>query len=389
MNASSVIKRTKFTAAAFRLTVVWLLLMSVIYDPACAASQQKIGIFYLLWHGPASSSRHYHPSGIIFDNSEILKGKGDWGPIHAFHWWGKPAAGYYCLAENDDLLRKHAEMLRDAGIDFVFIDSSNQPNQAGSGPMIIDPFDKMIEIWSQVPGAPKIVPWLPITGEGDMIDYFDRKMSEHPQMAFIYQGKPLLLAVAPKSKRESAQFKALESRYTIRQMWGLLNPEQLKSGEWSFMQPCDRSFKSRGGNEICNQGISYHNGLPEQISVTAAYQFDYTSNTDPKSPSSAVPKLNGRTLIRQLQTAYLHPEVPIVTITGWNEWIAQRQFPGGKFEHFPNGNKVFVDSYNNQYNRDLEPGGELGDYYYKLLKRAIALLRSGKDPIMALPRNCW
>jgi hypothetical protein len=29
----------------------------------------------------------------------ILAGDEGWGPIHAFHWWGKPDAGYYCLAE--------------------------------------------------------------------------------------------------------------------------------------------------------------------------------------------------------------------------------------------------------------------------------------------------
>jgi hypothetical protein len=126
---------------------------------AQSGAGQKIGIFYLLWHCPASTSPHYRTSDAVYDTSRILAGKEEWGPIHTFHWWGKPDAGYYCLAENDDLLRRHAEMLRDADIDFVFVDSTNQPNQAGSGPTIIDPFNKMISVWGQVPRAPKIVPW--------------------------------------------------------------------------------------------------------------------------------------------------------------------------------------------------------------------------------------
>jgi hypothetical protein len=155
---------------------------------------QKIGIFYLLWHCPASSSTRYNSSGIIYDNSKILAGTEPWGPIHAFHWWGKPDAGYYCLAEDDNLLRQHAEMLRDAGIDFVFVDGTNSVNQAGAEAFYVKPFDEMMKIWGQIGGAPKIVPWVPITGGGDMVNYFDRMMTEYPDMAFKFKGKPLLLA---------------------------------------------------------------------------------------------------------------------------------------------------------------------------------------------------
>jgi hypothetical protein len=353
-----------------------------------SATRQEIGIFYLLWHCPASSSPHYRINDTIYDNSKILAGGKAWGQIHTLHWWGKPDAGYYCLAENDDLLRQHAEMLRDASIDFVFVDSTNQPNQARSEPMIMDPFDAMMRVWSQVPGAPKIVPWVPITGGGDMVNYFDRMMTQHPQMAFTYQEKPLLLAVGYTANPDSPQFKELRTRYTVRAMWGLLKPEQLRSGEWSFMQPCLKSFKASGGNEECAQGVSYQNGVAEQIPVTAAYQETYMSDT-----TSAVPKFHGKTLLRQLETAYRHPEAPIVTITGWNEWIAQRFCQDqqanvcdpshGNYETLTDGNKLFVDQYDIEYNRDLEPGGGLGDYYYKLVKRAIDLLRAGRDPIDA------
>ncbi|MBU6454950.1 MAG: hypothetical protein KGS72_24485 [Cyanobacteria bacterium REEB67] len=376
----------QFSRFFISIVVASLLLVTPgFYRSVDASPERKIGILYFLWHAPASASPRYRPSGTIFDNTQILAGDGTWGPVNTFHWWGKPDAGYYALAENDDLLRRHAEMLRDAGIDFVIVDSSNQPNQAGSRPMIIDPFDEMVKVWSEVPGAPKIVPWVPITGGGDMVEYFDSVMSSHPELSFSYKGKPLLLAVAPKSLPESSQFKQLAERFTIRLMWGLQKPEKLKSGEWSFLQPCAPNFR---GNQPCNQCLSSRNGVPEQISVTAAYQRDYMSNTDPISRSVAVPKYGGLTFLRQLQTAYNHPEVPVITITGWNEWIAQRghlPLRSGGADELPNGNKIFVDEYDVKYNRDLEPGGGLGDYYYKVLKRAIALLRAGQDPILALP----
>jgi hypothetical protein len=257
--------------------------------------------------------------------------------------------------------------------------------------MIMDPFNQMTRVWSNVTGAPKIVPWVPITGNGDMVNYFDRMMTQHPQTVFTYQAKPLLLAAGQSVNPDSTQFKDLQTRYTIRAMWGLLNPEQLLAGEWSFMQPCRTSFKANGGNEECAQGVTYRNGIIEQIAVTAAYQQTYMSDT-----TSAVPKFGGKTLLRQLETAYRHPEAPFVTITGWNEWTAQRfclrleadlcDPSRGNDENLPNGNKRFVDQYDVEYNRDLEPGGGLGDYYYQLMKRAIGLLRAGQDPVDAASR---
>jgi hypothetical protein len=362
-----------------------LLAASSTTTEAHAAATQKIGILYFLWHCPVSAS---DPSHTIYDISKATAGSAPWGPVPAFHWWGEPQAGYYCLAENEKLLSQHAQMLHAAGIDFVIVDSTNQANQSGSEEMIINPFNEMVKVWSRIPNAPKIVPWVPITGHGDMVDYFDQMLTEYPQSAFRFQGKPLIIAMAPKSNPRSPQFRALGSRYTIRLMWGGLKPDKLRGDEWSFMQPCRSSFKGRSGNEECGQGVASRDGVVEQVPVTAAYATNYMSDT-----ITAVPKFRGRTLLRQLEAAYKNPQASIVTITGWNEWIAQRFCPK-KRQHcdahhdtLPNGNKAFVDEFDADYNRDLEPGGGMGDYYYRLLKRAIALLRSGHDPIDALYSN--
>ena len=364
----------------------WFLLL-LIGVPDGLAHAWQIGIEYSLWHCPASSSRHYHPDGPVYDISQILAGKQSWGPIHEFHWWGKPDAGYYCLAENPDLLRRHAELLRDAGVDFVVIDATNQPKQADSGPDIIEPFAEMIKTWNNVSGAPKIVPWVPIIRGGDMVEYLDRMLKRYPQMAFNYEGRPLLLAAGNLSEPAAIRSEKDRGRYTIRTMWGLLGLPQLRSGEWSFMQPCAAGFRAAAGNEVCRQQVTYHQRAVEQISVAAAYQTSYMSDK-----SSAVPKFHGRTLLRQLQTAHFLRTVPIVTIAGWNEWIAQSfcaddpdatRCEGPK--HDPSTiTPVFVDQFDAEYSRDLEPGGGLGDYYYRLMKRGIMLLRSGRDPIGAL-----
>ncbi len=369
---------------AMKFSCVLLLLMGV---PDGLAHAWQIGIEYSLWHCPASSSWHYHPDGPVYDISKILAGKQSWGPIHASHWWGKPDAGYYCLAENSALLRRHAELLRDAGIDFVFIDATNQTKQADSGPDMLEPFAEMIKTWNDVSGAPKIVPWVPIMRGGDMVEYFDRMLKGYPRMAFSYEGRPLLLAAGSLSEPSAIRSEKDRGRYTIRTMWGLLDLAQLRSGEWSFMQPCVAGFKAAAARELCRQHVTYHQHEIEQISVAAAYQTSYMSDK-----SSAVPKFHGGTFLRQLQTAHFLRTVPIVTIAGWNEWIAQSfcaDDPDATHCADPKNdqsirNPVFVDQFDPEYSRDLEPGGGLGDYYYRLMKRGIMLLRSGRDPMEAL-----
>ena len=53
---------------------------------------------------------------------------------------------------------------------------------------------------------------------------------------------------------------------------------------------------------------------------------------------------------------------PFVMVTGWNEWIAGRW---GK----PDGPLVFVDQFDQEFSRDIEPmnGGHGDNYYFQLV----------------------
>ena len=81
-----------------------------------------------------------------------------------------------------------------------------------------------------------------------------------------------------------------------------------------------------------------------------------------------MPKFYGRTLAQQFRVAFENRDAePLVILTGWNEWIAQR------FEL--DGRTAFVDLYNDDLNRDIEPGGESGDLYYYLMRDLIQQYR--------------
>ncbi len=245
----------------------------------------KIGIFYSLWHCPHTTTKP------IYNITEILAGKQSWGPLYKFHFWQKPAAGYYCLSQNDPLLTKHATVLGAAGIDFVFLDVTNH-QYVGAGSdntpgMILKPLDRMLAVWSKIPTAPRIVPWVPVTASTAnpskyTVDAILQRLGNYPGMHFKFLGKPLVLVT------ENAQYKssptrlaALSKSYTVRKMWAYLGTDAM----WSFLQNCQDPPTS---TKPCKQRWSVQSGKMEQISITTAYQATYMNL------STATPKHRGR-----------------------------------------------------------------------------------------------
>ena len=69
-------------------------------------------------------------SQILKENPNAIKEKDNpgMGPREGSntHFWGEPLFGYYRTTD-PYVLRKHAEMLADAGVDVVFFDCTNAP----------------------------------------------------------------------------------------------------------------------------------------------------------------------------------------------------------------------------------------------------------------------
>jgi hypothetical protein len=99
-----------------------------------------VGIFYFVWHGALGYDRQLPPradEGIQpklpsdtvspYDNTKLLAANPDnpkWGPVSAMHYWGEPWFGYY-LTDDEWVIRKHAQLLSDAGVDVILLDATN------------------------------------------------------------------------------------------------------------------------------------------------------------------------------------------------------------------------------------------------------------------------
>lgn len=105
-----------------------------------APRDKKVGIFYFIWLGAHGyDTGDYFGGDIIppkatdtrspYDISELEKGHSDpadipFGPGGAMHHWGKPYLDYY-VSNDTWVIRRHAQMLSEAGVDVIFIDVTN------------------------------------------------------------------------------------------------------------------------------------------------------------------------------------------------------------------------------------------------------------------------
>ncbi|MCX7007678.1 MAG: hypothetical protein NTY53_10605 [Kiritimatiellaeota bacterium] len=104
---------------------------------------RTVGIFYFLWHQSFAKYGPFDVSKILAAHPDaLLKPEGaGWGPPGVPHYWGEPLFGYY---RNDDawVLRKHAQMLANAGVDTLIFDTTNAQ-------IYRDEFLKLCEVFAQ------------------------------------------------------------------------------------------------------------------------------------------------------------------------------------------------------------------------------------------------
>jgi hypothetical protein len=86
-----------------------------------------VGMFYLLWLGEHGSAGPFDITKILARDPQAMQKPESplWGPLYAPHHWGEPQFGYY-ISDDEWVLRKHAQMLSDAGVDVVIFDTTNQ-----------------------------------------------------------------------------------------------------------------------------------------------------------------------------------------------------------------------------------------------------------------------
>lgn len=338
-----------------------------------------IGIFYWTWHDPMNARgepinnqliTQLYPEAINDYNHPVWK-----QPGVANHHWNEPLFGYYRTTD-PWVLRRHAQMLADAGVDLIVFDATNgSVTWKESYDVLFEVFEKARQDGVRVPRFAFMLafgPW-PHAQEALQKIYDDiYKPGRYKDLWFQWKGKPLVMAYPdniPDPMRSFFTFRPGQPVYAT-------GPERPDHWGWLENFPQHGFAKTEtGGFEQVTVGVAQNATLtlwPAAMNSTdEVLGRGYTKAHGPNHSPDAIAR--GLNFQEQWERAHeLDPE--LVFVTGWNEWIA------GRAKEWQGTSNAFPDQFNNEYSRDIEPvRGSFGDNYYHQLITNVRRFK-GMDP---------
>ena len=306
------------------------------YDEAPAKNDKLVGIFYWTWH-QGNDPKDYpvkNISEIVREHPEAMKDYNHpaWGDRKpGFFFWEQPLLGYYKTTDKW-VLRKHAELLADAGVDAVFFDCTN-------GSLTFkDSYEALLETWSKAKedgvNVPKICFILnlflnPDTNVSLRQLYNDLyKPGRYSDLWFMWKGKPCIMAY-PDLLTDSALDQEIKQFFTFRpgQPDYVNGPFPDRNDQWGWLENYPQhgyvASKDENGKvkyEQATVGVA-QNTSPDRkghcgaFNVKDSYGRDFSvrNGFDPRPDGY----LYGWNISEQWERAYeLDPE--LVFVTGWN-----------------------------------------------------------------------
>ena len=373
--------------------------------------ERAVGIFYITWHGKGN---HDLP-GPYTDVTKILS-EDPFARLDAHHplWkygsyhWGEPEMGYF-LSQDEWVMRKDLSMLQDAGVDVLILDVTNGVCYWDEWELL---FSTMRKVREEGNRTPQFVFWSynnnPVKVVKSLYEKY-YKEGKYSDLWFYWDGKPLLLYNADPSKDANGTYEITADAYpqeirdffTLRDMWWGFYQEHGKrrigtEDTWSFgYSMADTNIVKMKPIEL----LSTHNGKREEAAVTPA-QHPVRLNDSPVpigvgkswSREHGEPELDEYDMPVSAYVPWLGKKVEnpegygiyfqerwddaiacdpeFLYLNDWNEWTAGMWGQGSKTEFLrrPENPFVFIDQYNAEFNRTIQPmkGGYTDNYYMQM-----------------------
>ena len=377
---------------------------SLTYEDVGGIKEDKTAaMFYWTWHADLGVHNPLNVTEFIKQYPEAIRDYDHeaWpAPDTAAYFWNEPIFGYY--KTNDTwVLRKHAELLANAGVDVIFTDNTN-----GNFTWKLS-YNPLYETWDDaqkngavdVPKVSFMLPFGPNEGSKEQIEslYLDiYRRDRYQNLWFYWDGKPMLMAHNSNISSGNNLGKEILNFFTWRAGQPDYLAQQHTSKQWGWLSVYPQALYGergesdlkRGRVEQTTVGVAVnHNYETHQIapmngfnvigrSYSSTFQNRYEEEGDKAS-------LWGYNFTEQMNYA-LEKNPKVLFITGWNEWTAGRHEEWGDLaetEEDEGIENAFPDQFNDEYSRDLEPTkGALKDHYYYLLVNALRQYK-GVNPI--------
>lgn len=342
-----------------------------------------VGIFYFLWHQdvPRRSPNEPGPLDIAKikaqDPDAIKKPHSPlWGGIGASHYWGEPLYGYY-KSMDPWVLRRHAQLLADAGIDTLIFDTTNAQTYPEVYRALCEVFRKIRQEGGRTPQIVFMVNTE--AGKTALQIYHDLyQPGLYPELWFRWKGKPLMICDPAEANDDLRQF------FTLRRAhWPFTLTNTPMAWHWEAAYPQPYGYTEdphipEQVNVAVAQNLRQKDGKVTNMSAGDARGRSFHNGHEETAPGSVN---YGYNFQEQWKRAFeLNP--PFVMVTGWNEWIAGRW---GQ----PDGPLTFVDQFDEECSRDIEPmkGGHGDNYYYQLVANVRRFKGTAPLPSSSAPKT--
>ena len=327
---------------------------------------KNVGVFYFLWLGEHGDFGIYDITKILAEGGQAARSASysGWGQVGAMHFWGEPLYGYY-FSRDKWVMRKHIEELTEANVDFLYIDATNGfPYVNNAVPLM----QIMHEFNEAGYTAPKIVFYTHSSCSNTVKTIYNQIYAKntYPDTWLYVDGKPLIIAYESECKEKLTA--AQSGFFTYREpQWP--NERQKQNGwPWMDFNYPQRVFYNKSYKaEAISVSVAQHSGT---VCFSDSAIYGDRTNRGRSAVGSATgftaeSTLYGYNFQDQFDRA-IASGVPYILVTGWNEWVAQRQDPAATGR---SGQAVFVDTASMEYSRDIEPmrGGYFDNYYIQLV----------------------
>ena len=359
--------------------------------------ERYTGLFYFLWMGEEGDSGVFDLQKIIDEYGEDAGDAtiGAYGPNGAHHFFAEPLYGYY-YSKDAWVMRKHAELLCNINIDFLYFDVTNGVTYLSNAQRLMAVLHELNEAGYD---APQIVFYTNSNAAGVVQQIYNSIYAReiYPDTWFCIDGKPVI--IAPESANINDFFCTKENQWPN---------EASKTNGWPWMDfnwPARVFYDNDGDDGAISVSIAQHCGSVRfsssslyndssnrgrSFSPEAGSTFEYGGRKSREYSKSLTLSYNtwknDESITNQglnFQAQFDHAiasDAKYVLVTGWNEWVAQKQNP---LEHGMPANYIFfVDTASMEFSRDAEMmrGGYFDNYYIQLAYNVQKL--NGAAPII-------
>lgn len=386
-------EQTDFTTGFLRNTA------SDDYGRSFAGTEQcndnLVGIFYFLWLSQAANDVTID-SYIANGNVEAALTGNEIAYSPTFTWWGEPMYGFYQV-EDEWVVRKHVELFINAGLDFICFDTTNNDYYQAAAKTVLDVLLEYADLGYNVP---KVMFMTNSDSSGMITSIYNAfyRRNTYDSVWFTGNGsKPWIIG------QYTGGNATIEDRFYFKAAQWPTYSQNASSFPWiSWRYPQETFTDAANDYSIMSVSVAQHTGIGGGRSdvnrsgvnfslsaLFAPYNYDtlsdtlknlvseeqaavyYNSNwgrgyshaTGVNNYDDAVKNVN----FEEQWDSAKNGDINLVFVTGWNEWIAQKQ---SKDPALGADYGYYCDLFSMEFSRDVEmmSGGYLDNCFIQLVR---------------------